>query len=144
MTYSTFEIWLIIVLLGLGTYAIRFSFLGLIGDRKMPDWLLRHLRYTPVAVLPGLVAPLVAWLCHEALETSGEIFSVGGGRAARVTTVVYPGLKEAEPTPESIRDAWATVMSGGKPVEAGDGSVDAMLMDEGFAAIAGASLARDD
>ena len=61
MTYSTFEIWLIIVLLGLGTYAIRFSFLGLIGDRKMPDWLLRHLRYTPVAVLPGLVAPLVAW-----------------------------------------------------------------------------------
>ncbi len=27
----------------------------------MPEWVLRHLRYTPVAVLPGLVAPLVFW-----------------------------------------------------------------------------------
>lgn len=27
----------------------------------MPDWVLRHLRYTPVAVIPGLVAPLAVW-----------------------------------------------------------------------------------
>lgn len=59
MTLTTPEIWLIVVALGIGTYLIRFSFLGLIGSRKMPDWVLRHLRYTPVAVLPGLVAPLV-------------------------------------------------------------------------------------
>ena len=61
MNYSTVQIWLIIILLGAGTYAIRFSFLGLIGGRKMPDWVLRHLRYTPVAVIPGLVAPLAVW-----------------------------------------------------------------------------------
>lgn len=61
MTYSDSDIWLLIVLLGIGTFLIRFSFLGLIGDRKQPDWVLRHLRYTPVAVLPGLVAPLVFW-----------------------------------------------------------------------------------
>ncbi|MCV6591489.1 MAG: AzlD domain-containing protein [Silicimonas sp.] len=61
MTYTNGEIWGLIALLGLGTYLIRFSFLGLIGDRKLPDWVLRHLRYTPVAVLPGLVAPLVLW-----------------------------------------------------------------------------------
>lgn len=61
MNYSATEIWTIIVVMGIGTYLIRFSFLGLIGDRKMPDWVLRHLRYTPVAVLPGLVAPLVLW-----------------------------------------------------------------------------------
>ena len=61
MSYSAFEIWGLIVLMGIGTYLIRFSFLGLVGDRKMPEWVLRHLRYTPVAVLPGLVAPLVAW-----------------------------------------------------------------------------------
>nr|WP_241239922.1 AzlD domain-containing protein [Silicimonas algicola] len=47
--------------MGIGTYLIRFSFLGLIGNRQMPEWVLRHLRYTPVAVLPGLVAPLVVW-----------------------------------------------------------------------------------
>ena len=61
MSYSTANIWLIIALVGVGTFLIRFSFIGLIGDRKMPDWVLRHLRYTPVAVLPGLVAPLVLW-----------------------------------------------------------------------------------
>jgi branched-subunit amino acid transport protein len=54
-------IWTVIVVLGVGTFLIRFSFLGLIGGRAMPPLVLRHLRYTAVAVLPGLVAPLVIW-----------------------------------------------------------------------------------
>lgn len=54
-------VWLVIFALAIGSFLIRFSFLGLIGDRPMPEWVLRHLRYTPVAVLPGLVAPLVLW-----------------------------------------------------------------------------------
>lgn len=54
-------IWTVIALLGIGTFLIRFSFLGLIGGKAMPPWVLRHLRYTAVAVLPGLVAPLVLW-----------------------------------------------------------------------------------
>jgi branched-subunit amino acid transport protein len=61
-------IWTVIVVLGLGTFLIRYSFLGLIGKRPMPEWVLRHLRYTAVAVLPGLVAPLVIW----AQATGGE------------------------------------------------------------------------
>ncbi|WP_172298846.1 AzlD domain-containing protein [Pseudoruegeria sp. HB172150] len=61
MNVSNAELWTIIVLLGIGTFLIRYSFLGIIGDRKLPPWILRHLRYTPVAVLPGLVAPLVIW-----------------------------------------------------------------------------------
>jgi len=61
MTLSNTEIWIIIAALGIGTYLIRFSFLGLIGNRKLPTWVLRHLRYTPVAVLPGMVAPLALW-----------------------------------------------------------------------------------
>ena len=61
VSHSATEIWAIIAVLGVGTFLIRFSFLGLVGGRRMPGWLLRHLRYTPVAVLPGLVAPLVAW-----------------------------------------------------------------------------------
>ncbi|MBT8414963.1 MAG: AzlD domain-containing protein [Boseongicola sp.] len=68
MSYSDGQIWLMIVIMGVGTYLIRFSFLGLIGNRKMPEWALRHLRYTPVAVLPGLVAPLVL-----AKDASGQM-----------------------------------------------------------------------
>ena len=61
MNYSAAEIWGIIAVMAVGTFLIRFSFLGMIGSRPMPDIVLRLLRYTPVAVLPGLVAPLVLW-----------------------------------------------------------------------------------
>lgn len=61
MSYSDAEIWVIIALMGAGTYLIRFSFLGVIGNRPIPPVILRLLRYTPVAVLPGMVAPLVLW-----------------------------------------------------------------------------------
>jgi branched-subunit amino acid transport protein len=62
-------IWAVIALLGIGTFLIRFSFLGLIGGKALPAWVLRHLRYTAVAVLPGLVAPLVIWPA----ATGGEL-----------------------------------------------------------------------
>ena len=55
------KLWALIVALGAGTYLIRFSFLGLLGARVLPDWVLRHLRYAAHAVLPALVAPLVLW-----------------------------------------------------------------------------------
>ncbi|MFW2587915.1 AzlD domain-containing protein [Sagittula sp. SSi028] len=55
------ELWTIIVLLGLGSFGLRFVFLGLVGDRPLPEWVLRHLRYTAVAVIPALIAPLVVW-----------------------------------------------------------------------------------
>ena len=58
---SDLTIWLVIVVLGIGTFLIRWSFLGALGDRDLHPWVLRMLRYTPVAVLPALVAPLVVW-----------------------------------------------------------------------------------
>jgi len=61
MTASPGAIWAVILLLGAGTFLIRFSFLGIVGNRRLPDWLLRHLRYTPVAFLPAIAAPLVLW-----------------------------------------------------------------------------------
>ena len=54
-------LWIVIIGLGLGSFALRFTFIGLVGDRPMPPWLLRHLRYTAVALLPALVAPKVVW-----------------------------------------------------------------------------------
>lgn len=54
-------LWFVIIALGIGSFALRFVFTGLVGDREMPAWLLRHLRYTAVAILPALVAPQVLW-----------------------------------------------------------------------------------
>lgn len=59
--YSQTEIWLIIILLAAGTFLLRYSFLGALGGRAMPAWLMSLLRYTPVAVLPALIAPLIIW-----------------------------------------------------------------------------------
>ena len=61
MNYTDAQIWSIIAVLAVATFLIRFSFLGLIGDRPMPPLVLRLLRYTPVTVLPAMVAPLVIW-----------------------------------------------------------------------------------
>lgn len=57
----TGTLWTVIIVLGLGSFGLRFMFTGLVGSRIMPDWLLRHLRYTAVAILPALVAPQVIW-----------------------------------------------------------------------------------
>ena len=59
--YSDLTIWTIILLSALGTYGLRWSFLGAFGNRPMPVWAQRLLRYTAVAVLPAIAAPLVAW-----------------------------------------------------------------------------------
>ena len=63
------ELWFIIIGIGLGSFFLRFVFTGLVGDRAMPDWLLRHLRYTAVAILPALVAPQVLWPAATGGET---------------------------------------------------------------------------
>jgi branched-subunit amino acid transport protein len=86
--YSSGQIWLIIVLLALGTFALRFSFLAILGDRTLPPFLLRLLRYTPVAVIPGMVAPLVLWPAATGGEPdprrlSAAAASLFGGVATR-------------------------------------------------------------
>lgn len=82
---GTFELWLIIIALGVGSFGLRFAFLGLVGDRSLPDWLLRHLRYTAVAVIPALVAPLVVW----PTATGGSPDATRLAAAAATFTVGY-------------------------------------------------------
>lgn len=57
--FDTTTIWIVIFGLGIGSFGLRFLFLGLIGDRPIPEWILRHLRYTAVGFLPAIASPLV-------------------------------------------------------------------------------------
>lgn len=52
-------VWTVVAGLGLITYLIRFSFLGVIRGAP-PPLAERLLRYVPSAVIPALVAPLIA------------------------------------------------------------------------------------
>jgi len=85
MSYTDAQIWLIILALGLGSYALRLSFLGIIGNRELPEWVLRHLRYTAVAVMPGMITPLI--LFPQATE--GELDPVRLGAAVATLAISF-------------------------------------------------------
>ena len=59
MSISTATLWFVITGLAFGSWLLRFSFLGIIGNRELPECIKRCLRYTVVAVMPGIIAPLV-------------------------------------------------------------------------------------
>lgn len=55
---------------------------------------------------PRLVSPLVAFLAHEDCPVSGQVFSVGGGRAAQIFIGVTQGIYDPDLTVEVVRDRW--------------------------------------
>ncbi|NVK58658.1 MAG: AzlD domain-containing protein [Rhodobacteraceae bacterium] len=79
------DLWTVIIGLGIGSFGLRFVFLGLVGDRPLPAWLMRHLRYTAVSVLPALVMPLIVW----PTATGGETDPVRLAAAAVALAVGY-------------------------------------------------------
>ena len=54
---------------------------------------------------PEFITPVVAWLAHEDVPVTGEVYSCGGGHVARVFTGVTQGWTDTESlTVEDIRD----------------------------------------
>ncbi|MEL6621024.1 MAG: AzlD domain-containing protein [Pseudomonadota bacterium] len=84
---DTGTLWLVIILLGIGSFLLRFTFIGFVGNRPLPPWLLRHLRYTAVAILPALCAPLVVYSGEggstDPTRLAAAIVTVGAGMATR-------------------------------------------------------------
>jgi NAD(P)-dependent dehydrogenase (short-subunit alcohol dehydrogenase family) len=60
---------------------------------------------------PSLVSPVVAYLVSEDCPVTGEIYSVGGGRVARVFIAEGPGFFKKDLTVEDVRDNFETVRS---------------------------------
>lgn len=71
-------IWTVVLALSATTFVLRWSFLGLIGGRRLPEWSLRLLRYTAVAVIPGLMAPLVLFPAATGGQTDPVRLVVAG------------------------------------------------------------------
>ncbi len=65
----------------------------------------------PVPMSPDLVAPMVAYLAHEACPVSGEIYAAGAGRFARIFIASTPGYVHPTPTPsiEDVAENWAAI-----------------------------------
>ncbi len=64
---------------------------------------------TPMS--PDLVAPIVAFLAHEACPVSGEIYTAGAGRFARIFIASTEGYVHptSEPTIEDVADHWEKI-----------------------------------
>jgi NAD(P)-dependent dehydrogenase (short-subunit alcohol dehydrogenase family) len=60
----------------------------------------------PVAdqLAPEFVTPVVTYLAHESCDVSGEVYSVGGGRVARVFIGVTPGYVNKDLTAEQVAE----------------------------------------
>jgi NAD(P)-dependent dehydrogenase (short-subunit alcohol dehydrogenase family) len=58
---------------------------------------------------PGLVSPVVAWLVHEDVPVTGEIYTVGGGRVARFFVGMTSGYYNPKLTVEDVRDNFARI-----------------------------------
>jgi NAD(P)-dependent dehydrogenase (short-subunit alcohol dehydrogenase family) len=54
-------------------------------------------------VSPGSVSPLVAYLAHEECAVTGHVYSVAGGRIARIFVAETHGVVLGKNTPEEIR-----------------------------------------
>ena len=51
------SLWTTVVLAGLATFLIRFSFIGAAGRYDIPAWFAATLRFVPIAALTALVWP---------------------------------------------------------------------------------------
>lgn len=60
---------------------------------------------------PDLVAPMVAYLAHEACPVSGEVYAAGFGRFARLFIASTEGYvhSTADPTIEDVAEHWSAI-----------------------------------
>jgi NAD(P)-dependent dehydrogenase (short-subunit alcohol dehydrogenase family) len=66
---------------------------------------------TAAAMAPELVAPMAAFLAHEDCPVSGEIYTAGAGRFARIFIGSTTGYvhSESPPTIEDVAASWAAI-----------------------------------
>jgi NAD(P)-dependent dehydrogenase (short-subunit alcohol dehydrogenase family) len=83
------------------------------------------------AVSPETVSPLVAYLAHEDCAVNGHVYSVAGGRVARIFVAETVGAVLADLTAEGIRDHLAQI-------EDADGYLVPESLNEATSIIAGA------
>ena len=99
MTYSTQTLWLIIILMGVGTFSMRYSFIYLFGKMTITPALERTLRFVPHAVLSALVVPAIIYADHASEFTwhndklpAGVIAAVVSYKTGNMLLTILSGM----------------------------------------------------
>lgn len=58
---------------------------------------------------PDLVAPMAAFLAHEACPVNGQIYEAGAGRFSRIFIASTPGYVATNPTMEDVARHWEAI-----------------------------------
>ncbi len=94
---STAQSWIVVIGLAVGTFLIRYSFIGLFADRDMPPWLERALKlmvpaifaaivFSGVVMVGGQVAGLNQWPRYAAASIA--LVAAIAARGSMLVTVV--------------------------------------------------------
>lgn len=79
---------------------------------------------------PEMVAPLVAWLCHESCTVTGEMLVSAAGRVARAWVAESPGVYQPSWTLEEMAEKFDTIRDTSDPqifTPVPDGQLDHLL-----------------
>jgi NAD(P)-dependent dehydrogenase (short-subunit alcohol dehydrogenase family) len=90
-------------------HGIKVNAIAPIASTRMTADVLGDLSDT---VSPEAVSPVVAYLAHEDCAVNGHIYSVAGGRVARIFVAETVGVVLSDLTPESVRDHLAQIQDG--------------------------------
>ena len=89
-------------------YNIRANAIAPVARTRMTETLLGPLADK---LDPALVSPVVAWLASEDCPVTGEIYSVGGGRVAKIFVGVTAGFFKKDLSVEDVRDNFEQIRS---------------------------------
>jgi NAD(P)-dependent dehydrogenase (short-subunit alcohol dehydrogenase family) len=103
-------------------HGIKANAIAPIASTRMTEDLLGELASR---VTPETVSPIVAYLGHEDCAVNGNVYSVAGGRVARIVTVETCGVVLPEVTAEAFRDQVAEIEQPGAQGYHEPGSLDA-------------------
>jgi len=92
-------------------HGIKVNAIAPIASTRMTEDILGELA---TKVSPESVSPIVAYLAHEDCSVNGNIYSVAGGRVARIVVVETPGVVLPEITAESFRDHLSVIEQAGE------------------------------
>jgi NAD(P)-dependent dehydrogenase (short-subunit alcohol dehydrogenase family) len=90
-------------------HGIKANAIAPIASTRMTEDLLGDLA---TRVSPESVSPIVAYLAHQDCSVNGNVYSVAGGRVARIVVVETSGVVLPEITAESFRDHLSNIHEG--------------------------------
>jgi branched-subunit amino acid transport protein len=93
------NIWLVMLIAGLLTFATRLSFIFLLDRIRVPEWFRRGLRFVPVAVLSAIILPeltspddrlFISW--HNPQLLAGMVALLVAWRTKNVILTIVAGM----------------------------------------------------